>query len=386
MGKRWDIFCHVVDNYGDAGVCWRLAHQLASEFGLSVRLWIDDLSVLQKFRPEIALHCAQQISAGVTVCNWTQPLPQSVEATAVVIEAFACTLPDEYVAAMHKRRSLWINLDYLSAESWVSGCHGLPSPQSGSSQKNGALKKFFFFPGFRPGTGGVLGERDLPQRRREFQSAPQLPDEFLQQFGATIPPHAQRVSLFAYRDAPIEQLLRTWSLQSMPICCFVPEGQPLAAVAKFFGEDLLGESLTVGAVRRAGALTVAVLPFLSQDDYDRLLWSCDINFVRGEDSFVRAQWAARSFVWQIYAQPERAHWPKLEAFLQLYCEELSPLSALAIRGFWSAWNREGDIDAAWRNYADALPALRTRAENWAARLETGTNLAAALVQFCANQV
>ena len=386
MNKRWDIFCHVVDNYGDAGVCWRLARQLANEFGLSVRLWIDDLVVLQKFRPDIALHRAQQSSAGVTVCHWTQPLPQPVDAADVVIEAFACQLPDAYLAAMRRRRPLWINLEYLSAERWVADCHGLPSPQADPSQKNAALKKFFFFPGFRSGTGGVLGERDLPQRRRAFQSAAHARAEFLRRLGVAVPPQAMRVSLFAYHDAPIEQLLRAWVAQSMPVFCFVPEGQPLAAVAKFFGVGLAGENLPVGAVRQTGALTVAVLPFLAQDDYDRLLWSCDLNFVRGEDSFVRAQWAGSPFVWQIYAQPERAHWPKLDAFLQLYCADLSPLSATALRDMWYAWNGDGDIDTAWRAYAEALPALRTAAENWAARLEAGTNLAAALVQFCANQV
>lgn len=378
--KRWDIFCHVIDNYGDAGVCWRLAQQLAHEFGLQVRVWIDDLAVLQKFCPDIALQRARQISAGVTVCHWTQPLPQPIEAAAVVIEAFACALPDEYLAAMRRQRSLWINLEYLSAESWVADCHGLPSPQGGSRHQSAALNKFFFFPGFRAGTGGVLGERDLPQRRRAFQCAEEG-DVFLRRWGAKVPPHATRVSLFAYRDAPIEPLLRAWSTQTAAIFCFVPEGQPLAAVSAFFGEDL-----SAGAIRTAGALTAIVLPFMSQDDYDRLLWSCDINFVRGEDSFVRAQWAGRPLVWQIYAQPERAHWPKLEAFLGLYCEGLSPLSVTALRDFWYAWNGAGDIGAAWRAYTETLPALRAAAADWAVRLESGTNLAAALVQFCANQV
>ena len=40
----WDIFCTVVDNYGDIGVCWRLARQLAAEHGFAVRLWVDDLA------------------------------------------------------------------------------------------------------------------------------------------------------------------------------------------------------------------------------------------------------------------------------------------------------------------------------------------------------
>jgi hypothetical protein len=26
MQLHWDIFCRVIDNFGDIGVCWRLAH------------------------------------------------------------------------------------------------------------------------------------------------------------------------------------------------------------------------------------------------------------------------------------------------------------------------------------------------------------------------
>ena len=44
MSRSWDVFCRVVDNYGDAAVCWRLARQLADEHGARVRLWIDLLA------------------------------------------------------------------------------------------------------------------------------------------------------------------------------------------------------------------------------------------------------------------------------------------------------------------------------------------------------
>ena len=42
---KWDLFCRVVDNFGDVGVCWRLAADLAQR-GEQVRLWIDDASAL----------------------------------------------------------------------------------------------------------------------------------------------------------------------------------------------------------------------------------------------------------------------------------------------------------------------------------------------------
>ncbi len=48
-----DIFCAVVDNYGDIGVCWRLARQLAHEHGMTVRLWVDDLvRTIPRSQPE----------------------------------------------------------------------------------------------------------------------------------------------------------------------------------------------------------------------------------------------------------------------------------------------------------------------------------------------
>ena len=50
--------------------------------------------------------------------------------------------------------------------------------------------------------------------------------------------------------------------------------------------------------------------------------------VRGEDSFVRAQWAALPFVWQAYPQADAAHLTKVAAFLDRYCIGL-PLSATA---------------------------------------------------------
>ena len=46
-GLSWDILCRVVDNYGDAAVCWRLARALANEQAGRVRLWIDQPEALQ---------------------------------------------------------------------------------------------------------------------------------------------------------------------------------------------------------------------------------------------------------------------------------------------------------------------------------------------------
>ena len=49
---RWEIFCQVVDNFGDIGVCWRLAADLVSRGYGSVRLWVDDWAALRRINPD----------------------------------------------------------------------------------------------------------------------------------------------------------------------------------------------------------------------------------------------------------------------------------------------------------------------------------------------
>ena len=134
------------------------------------------------------------------------------------------------------------------------------------------------------------------------------------------------------------------------------------------------------------SIFVASLPFLEQDDYDRLLWCCDVNFVRGEDSFVRAQWAGQGFVWQPYPQAEDAHRLKLDAFLDRYAVGLNPEAATALRAMSSAWNDRGDAGYAWRAFADARSGLAAHTGAWAARLAAMPDLAASLVRFCADRV
>jgi hypothetical protein len=47
---HWDVFCRVIDNHGDLGVCWRLACHLAA-LGSAVRLWVDHATDLQWMAP-----------------------------------------------------------------------------------------------------------------------------------------------------------------------------------------------------------------------------------------------------------------------------------------------------------------------------------------------
>ena len=360
MQLHWDIFCRVIDNYGDIGVCWRLARQLASEHGKHVRLWLDDLNSLQPLYPALDPALARQYCSAVEIIHWTEN-PRIDRVGEIVIEAFACELPTAYLETMARTtpKPCWINLEYLTAEAWAESCHGMASPHTSLP-----LTKYFYFPGFSETTGGLLREQGLFAERNKAS--------------ALVTRHAGLdISLFSYDTAPISELIETLAESPVEIRLHVAPGQPLAAVTAHLGGN---------GPWQHGRLRVLPFAFLPQDDYDRLLWRCDINFVRGEDSFVRAQWAGKPFVWQIYRQAEDAHLVKLEAFLDRYTAGLSTVSATAVRRLFRAWNSAGDLRPAWADFIAVRLELDQYNHRWANKLAENENLAEILVKFCAAKV
>ncbi len=320
-----DIFCRVVDNYGDVGVTWRLARQLQREWNVVTRLFVDDLDSFAHIAGE-----------GGAALAWPTG---SIAPADLAIEAFACELPDFYIDAMAARvvKPVWINLEYLSAEQWVGECHLLPSPHPRLP-----LAKHFFFPGFDAATGGLLREADLVSQRDAF-----------------VPERAHlRVFLFAYANTATAALV---------------------AAIHATGATVTAPNGTAGA----GLEGISVLPFVPQPQFDQLLWAHDILFVRGEDSFVRAQWAAKPFVWHIYPQADHAHWIKLNAFLDRYCVGVEAPVAAALRELWRAWNANDGaaIAAAWGEFLHHRDALTVHAKRWADQLAQTPDLATQLVTF-----
>lgn len=377
-GRNWDIFCTVVDNYGDIGVAWRLARQLAAEHGLNVRLWVDDLVSFHHLFSAINPDLPEQSVEGVNVRRWETPFPDTPPAD-VVIEAFGCELPQNYLAAMAATppAPVWVNLEYLSAEDWVAGCHGLPSPHPRLP-----LTQYFYFPGFTAHTGSLLREAGLIERRKKFQYDLAAQAEFWTWLGVKPVPDALRVSLFGYENAAVPALLKAWSSGGQPVQCLVPESKLLPQVAEFFGAT----SLIPGDQPQHGNLTLHVLPFFPQARYDELLWACDVNFVRGEDSLVRALWAACPLVWQIYPQQDDAHQEKLDAFLTSYCAGLSPPVTQALQDFWRAWNTGQGAGQAWEPYRQHLVEMDEHACRWVECQLKNKDLAANLVQFCQSKI
>lgn len=360
MQLHWDIFCRVIDNYGDIGVCWRLARQLTAEHGRRVRLWVDDPASLQPLCPAVDAAVECQSVAGVEIRHWTTNAAFDRPAE-VIIEAFACELPQDYLQAMSamERKPCWINLEYLTAEAWAEGCHGMASPHPTLP-----LTKYFFFPGFSASCGGLLRENGLLAKRDEFLAAQPERDGL-------------EISLFCYDSAPVADFLDTLAASPQAVLCHVPPGKPLAAVEAHLGAP---------GPWRNGQVWIEPSTFRPLDDYDRLLWQCDVNFVRGEDSFVRAQWAGKPFVWQIYRQDEDAHLIKLEAFLERYCAGMDGRLEAVVRRMFMAWNANEDLAPAWRDFVDHRLAIATHNRRWAERLASAPDLAAALVKFCAAKV
>ncbi|RQO35951.1 elongation factor P maturation arginine rhamnosyltransferase EarP [Herminiimonas sp. KBW02] len=373
------LFCRVVDNYGDIGICWRLARQLQQEHHISVTLLVDDLLSFRRICPEVVPDAELQQVAGVTVRHWRS---QDGEYTAkdvadIVIEFFACDIPPNYIAAMAQcePRPRWFNLEGLTAEEWVEGCHTLTSPHPRLP-----LIKHFFFPGFTDKTGGLLREAGLEQERLQFQADPAAMTDFLARFGVTpVDMAATRVALFCYPYAPVAELFEVWQNGQKPVCCLVPEGVATAAVQAF-----LGTEAKAGASASRGALTVRVLPFVPQPDYDKLLWACDFNFVRGEDSFVRAQWAGLPFVWHIYPQDENLHHKKLRAFLQRYSAALPSLAAFSL--YWNGAEvpggaQQADWGALWAAVEADMAEITEKSADWQRQMLKNGDLASNLLKF-----
>lgn len=387
---NWDVFCRVIDNFGDIGVCWRLARQLAAQ-GQRVRLRVDDASALQWMADGAAegsggtgygaYHVQDGCVVQVLPFDDGSPPPVGRDAPHVVIEAFGCEAPAQWLRALVALNDVQavppvlLNLEYLSAEGYVQRCHGLPSPIAHGP--GAGLVRWFFYPGFTAATGGLLREDDLPARmarfeRRYWREQRSLPSEgplarahplHGWASASTAPPSSQPsqegggavsgwrtaknaqigrpegvITLFCYEPPGLRALLAQLQAADAPMRTrlLVTPGRATAAVRAVFGEASVGET---------ASLRLEYLTPRPQPAFDELLWASDLNLVRGEDSLVRALWAGQALVWHIYAQDDGAHHAKLDAFLDWL--DAPPV----LRRFHHIWNGLPDTLGA------ALPVL-----------------------------
>jgi uncharacterized repeat protein (TIGR03837 family) len=280
---QWDIFCKVIDNFGDIGICWRLAADLAKR-GHRVRLWADDVSALAWMAPG---DCE-----AVQVLRWTTPL-RAADLDAlkdapgdVLIEAFGCEVAPEFIASSARiccrsgLKPVWINLEYLSAEPYVERNHGLPSTRSAAQGGPAAgWTKWFFYPGFTALSGGLLREPGLAQRQAAFDRAAWLRKQDIAWEGETL------VSMFCYEPPALTGVLRELAdkgINGEPVRLLVAAGRAQGAVISAMAAGDLAatgnsnEKGLYGSKYKGKLLSISYLPLLSQADFDHLLWACDL--------------------------------------------------------------------------------------------------------------
>ena len=334
-----------------------------AEHGARVTLWIDDLA---RARAHRARRRRRRACAAAGGRRDRAPLAATRCADAgdradVVVEAFGCGLPDALRrrdGARGRAAAPGSSSNTCRAEPWVDGAHGLAVAASAAAAAAPLL-----VPGLHARrTGGLLRERGPPRgARRVPRATPRRAGGAVVVAAACrrAPPDEIRVSLFCYPNraaaGAARRLGRRRRAGRLPRA-----GRRRGRRARRL--DRRQRAAPGGVRSRAARLTLHAIPFVAQDDYDRLLWACDLNFVRGEDSFVRAQWAARPFVWQIYPQADGAHLAKLDAFLDRYCAGLAAGAAAALAAVLARLERRrpgaGPVGAAW-------PALRRApARSW----------------------
>jgi uncharacterized repeat protein (TIGR03837 family) len=239
-------------------------------------------------------------------------------------------------------------LEYLSAESYVARSHKLPSPVMSGPLKG--RTKWFFYPGFTASTGGLIREADVTNEAR------------LQQVSAPLSP--QRSTLFCYEPVALAEALQLKAFSALDHEWQVAHGRG----AKAFG-------LALTQIQSATQPRHRLLAPLSQIEFDVQLAQSDLNFVRGEDSLVRALWAGKPFIWHIYPQDDGAHGPKLAAFLDWL---QAPTS---LRQFHLRWN---DLSQDALPEPD-LPLWQECVQSARDRLLSQTDLVSQLLQFVAEK-
>jgi uncharacterized repeat protein (TIGR03837 family) len=298
-----DVFCRVIDNFGDAGVCLRLARALVLAHGCAVRLFCDDTSLLARFEPSPPV--------GLSFHDWAQQ--NAVQPAQGVVCGFGCTLDDAYLAALLaiKPQPAYLHLEYLSAEPWVQGTHGLMSvhPRLLSRQR-------FCNPGFNEGTGGLLHEAPA------FDDAKALATLAL--WGAAPSAQALRIFAFAYPTASWSTFIEAASRSEQAIHWVLPQGA---------AGDELHQTLQGQALHR-----FTRLPYVSQAQFDAALRSCQVAWVRGEDSAVTALFTGLPMIWQLYPQDDGAETVKTLAYVDAVAKALPQADLSAWRGAMQAAN------------------------------------------------
>lgn len=358
----FDIFCNVIDNFGDLGVCLRLSMDLSS-LGHKVYLYCDSLETYEKIKPKNLLENNNKLN----IFKWDHNL--QYKASDIVILAFSCHLSDNLLDEIKNKQSTIINLEYLSAEDFVESCHLRPSFINN-------LNAYFFFPGVTNKTGSIVIEKTFKDKINSYykdKSKLNLLNDFKKN------DYERKVSVFSYENKQIEYLVNAFSKSKKHTLMQVFEGKSLDNLNK-----ILHLNLKINETHNIDNLTIKAIAMTDIITYDDILLNSDINLVRGEDSIVRAMLCGKPFLWQIYIQDEDTHIVKLNAMLARIKNVVKDKANMDnFIKLLNSYNGNGDyllnidIDKEENN-------MKTIAKLWSLYLQNLGSQTTNLIEFCKN--
>lgn len=316
--KTLDIFCEIIDNYGDIGVVYRTAKELQKIFPKSkIRVFLNRLDEFKKINSQVLDLPSQNIDGIEYITfDYLRDNANELLTAQVIIEAFGCQIPEEYMEIAYDNSELLINLEYLSAEDWIEDFHLQSSPLG-----KGKLKKVFFMPGFTEKSGGVIADSNYLERIQRVLENKEL---YEKKYLSNIEDRENKIvgTLFSYEKnfTPLLEDLKKLDKDVVILAMGEKTQDSLRKILKNFSIEDFRNSLKYGKIE------IRFLNFLNQEEYEELINIVDFNFVRGEDSFIRAVLTGKPYMWHIYCQEEYAHMDKIEGFLDKYRRVLENFS------------------------------------------------------------
>ncbi len=316
--KTLDIFCEIIDNYGDIGVVYRIAKELQKIFPKSkIRAFLNKLDEFKKINSQVLDLPSQNIDGIEYITfDYLRDNANELLTAQVIIEAFGCQIPEEYMEIAYDNSELLINLEYLSAEDWIEDFHLQSSPLG-----RGKLKKVFFMPGFTEKSGGIIADSNYLER---IQKVLENKEFYEKKYLSDIEDRENKIvgTLFSYEKnfTPLLEDLKKLDKDVVILAMGEKTQDSLRKIFKNFSIEDFRNSLKYGKIE------IRFLNFLNQEEYEELINIVDFNFVRGEDSFIRAVLTGKPYMWHIYCQEEYAHMDKIEGFLDKYRRVLENFS------------------------------------------------------------
>ena len=99
---------------------------------------------------------------------------------------------------------------------------------------------------------------------------------------------------------------------------------------------------------------------------------------------MRALWAGRPHIWQIYEQDDGVHADKLEAFMGRWMDQWPSALRTQVQAWWLAWNGLGPMPESWPDWQSSASCWRLNSENARQILAQQGDLSSQLLTFVAS--